>query len=131
MALFNLQVFLGDPTWELNGYKKTELMAIADHYQISLGKQMRKQEIKETVAQRLIELGILSVGAVEAATEEVLDSVDVGAGQFSAEEEANEMGGTAVGEAVAEAETKPGLSPFDPFSPVSLGSGVDARLKVR
>ncbi|KAK2858347.1 hypothetical protein Q7C36_006266, partial [Tachysurus vachellii] len=90
-------------------------MGAADHYRISLGKQMRKQKIKEVVAQRLIELEILSAGAVVAATDGVSELVDEGAGQFSAEEEVNKLGGTAVGEAVAEAEAKPVTSPVTRF----------------
>lgn len=50
MTTFNWQAFVLNPSWEqIEKCRKDELVAIANHYQIAVGKQALKSEIKSLV----------------------------------------------------------------------------------
>lgn len=47
LSTFNLQAFILQPSWEqIEKFRKDELFAIANHYQIAVGKLTLKKEIK-------------------------------------------------------------------------------------
>lgn len=116
MADFDLDTFVSAPTVEqLNKSRKDDLLRIAAHYQIAVSRQRLKREIKYTVSQKLVELGVL-----------VLPAVVEGVGGRPGEAE---RGGMAE---VEDSGAKAALPPFEPFSPGSAESGGgDVRLKVR
>lgn len=50
MASFNLKKFLEDPSLEqLDSCKKDDLLVIASYFQIAVGKQSRKGEIRSVI----------------------------------------------------------------------------------
>ncbi len=120
MAGFDLEAFISAPNLEqLDKCRKDDLISIAAHFQISVLKQQLKREIKNIVLQKLVELGVLVLP-------EVIED-----GSLASDirpELGEEQSGTAE---VEGSEAKAVLPPFEPFSPASAGSGVDARLKVR
>lgn len=122
MADFDLDNFVRTPSVErLNKCRKDDLLCIAAHYKIAVTKQQLKRDIKSIIVQRLVELGVLVLPA--GADEDSL-STDVHSNVSGDEEQ----GGTAE---VEGSETKAVLPPFEPFSPISVGSVGDAQLKVR
>ncbi len=128
--VFNLQDFVTSPSVEqINLCRKQDLLQIADHFQIVVGKQSLKKEIKRILILRLNELQVLptsNVGGVETGGDVHVDGVALA--QFSSGEKDKWSGGA---DAEAEAETKAGLPPFEPFSPSSVDSLEGTRLKVR
>ncbi|XP_067230426.1 uncharacterized protein [Chanodichthys erythropterus] len=121
MADFDLDNFVKTPSVEqLNKCRKDDLLCIAAHFKIAVTKQQLKRDIKSIIVQRLVELGVLVLPA--GADEDSLSS-DVHSNVSGDEEQ----GGTAE---VEGSETKAVLPPFEPFSPISVGSGGDAQLKV-
>ncbi|KAL1266443.1 hypothetical protein QQF64_002118 [Cirrhinus molitorella] len=125
MASFDLKGFVETPLLEqLDTCKKDDLFAIASHFQITVNKQSRKAEIKSIVLDRLVEMNVLGLPAQ---ADTVLGAVPVGAsatGENESEEES--MPG-----AEAEADVRARLPPFEPFSPESISSKGETRLKVR
>ncbi|XP_043098834.1 uncharacterized protein LOC122347537 [Puntigrus tetrazona] len=122
MAEFALETFLKSPSLELiDKCRKDDLLCIAAHFKIVVTKQQLKRDIKSAVLQQLVELGVLVLPA--GAGKECLES----------DEHLSLSGDEAPGGAaeVEGSETKAALPAFEPFSPASLGSGGDARLKVR
>ncbi|XP_058610941.1 uncharacterized protein LOC131526610 [Onychostoma macrolepis] len=62
MADFDLDTFVSAPTVEqFDKCRKDDLMCIAAHFKIAVSKQRLKKEIKSTVSQRLVELGVLEL----------------------------------------------------------------------
>ncbi|KAI2660984.1 Retrovirus-related Pol polyprotein [Labeo rohita] len=104
----------------------------AEHYQIVVNKQGLKRDIKSNIVLRLIELKVLPMSntADGVDTGGVLSQSDVVVGHLSIGDEGPQSG-TTDADAEGEPEAKAGLPPFDPFSPSSVGSREDARLKVR
>lgn len=132
--MFSLEEFVNSPSLEqLNLCRKQDLFAIADHFSLTVNRQNRKADIKSRIIDKLVELNVLlTSGVVTAEKAGVLSPSDVAVASFSLGEADVCSGGINVeAEVEAEAETKAGLPPFDPLSPVSLGSGDDARMKVR
>ncbi len=67
MASFDLK-FLNKPSLEqLESCKKDDLLMVASHYQIVVGKQSRKAEIRSVVYNRLVELDVLGLPAKDGA----------------------------------------------------------------
>lgn len=131
MVVFDLQAFILKPSWEqIDKCRKDDLLIIASHYDISVEKQALKKEIKRLVETRLVELKILQGSdeggegmrhsSMEARPADSLNELGEGLGEGLDEVDAE-----------AEADGKPALPPFYPFSPVSTGSREDVRLKVR
>ncbi len=121
MAGFDLEAFISAPTLEqFDKCRKDDLISIAAHYQIPVLKQQLKREIKNIVLQKLVELGVLAVPEV---TEDGSLASDIHS-EFGEEVQS-------VTAEVEVSEPKAVLPPFEPLSPASVGSGVDARLKVR
>ncbi len=121
MAGFDLEAFISAPNLEqLDKCRKDDLISIAAHFQIYVLKQQLKREIKNIVLQKLVELGVLVLP-------EVIEDGSL-ASDIRPELGEEEQSGTAE---VEGSEAKAVLPPFEPFSPASAGSGVDARLKVR
>lgn len=122
MVMFSLERFLESPSLEeLDSCRKDDLVMIASHFQISVNKNALKKEIKSVVCNRLVELNVLVLP--ENAT--VGDSVEVdtfGRSENVSEEDLTPM---------VEAEAREGLPPFEPFSPMSVCSKEETRLKVR
>lgn len=120
--MFSLERFLESPSLEeLDSCRKDDLVMIASHFQISVNKNALKKEIKSVVYNRLVELNVLVLP--ENAT--VGNSVEVdtfGRSENVSEEELTPM---------AEAEAREGMPPFEPFSPMSVCSKEETRLKVR
>ncbi|XP_013883987.1 uncharacterized protein LOC106532479, partial [Austrofundulus limnaeus] len=59
---FNLSTFLNNPSWEdFNVCRKQDLFSIAAHFELSVTKQMIKQELKSIVSNKLMEEGLLPV----------------------------------------------------------------------
>lgn len=118
---FNLQSFLDNPSLEvIEKCRKDELLIIATHFKIHIPKQSLKKEIKAKVIDRLCELEVLpDLDEETDALDEVQDDIEIG------KEEAK----TAVTE--AEAEARPILPPFEPFSPGSTSFSGETRTKVR
>lgn len=74
----SLSEFLKSPTVAfVNGCKKDQLTAIADHYDIVVGKG-RKDEIRRTVLDALFDQGVLHKGETEAGPDPLLFSVPAG-----------------------------------------------------
>jgi hypothetical protein len=126
MTLFNLQTFVENPSVELfERCRKDDLLSVAAHFQIPVVKQALKREIKNVVWNRLVELQVL-VGPVS-------EAEFAGAEGFSPNPDMMDQGNvqSELSEPVLGTERRTGLSPFDPFSPVSSGSKEDTKLKVR
>ncbi len=125
MASFDLK-FLNKPSLEqLESCKKDDLLMVASHYQIVVGKQSRKAEIRSVVYNRLVELDVLGLPAKDGAA---VGSVEVSSASVGSESESEEE---LMPAAEVEANVRAKLPPFEPFSPVSTGSKGDMRLKVR
>ncbi len=117
-----METFVSSPSVEqLDKCRKNDFINIAAYYRITVATQQLKREIKSAVIQRLVELGFLELPA---RVEE--DSLGVGVQVPLIGEE--EQSGVA---AVEGSEAKASLSPFEPFTPTSQGSGGDAQLKIR
>ncbi|XP_051971544.1 piggyBac transposable element-derived protein 2-like [Xyrauchen texanus] len=60
MALFNLQSFISSPSEEqIDLCRKQDLLMIAEHYHIQIGRQALKKDIKSIILQRLVDLNVL------------------------------------------------------------------------
>ncbi len=126
MASFDLKKFLNKPSLEqLDSCKKDDLLMVASHFQIAVGKQSRKAEIRSVVYNRLVELDVLGLPAKDGAA---VGSVEVSSASVGSENESEEE---LMPAAEVEADVRAKLPPFEPFSPVSTGSKGDMRLKVR
>ncbi len=121
--MFILERFLDSPSQEeLDGCRKDDLLRIASHFEISVNKQSLKKEIKSVVFDRLVELNVLVLQEKLS----VRHSVEMDA--FDRSEKAEEE---LAPTAEVEAEASAGLPPFEPFSPMSVSSKGETRLKVR
>lgn len=127
MSTFDLQSFIADPTLEIfDRCRKDDLLQIAEYYRIPVVRQSLKHIIKNEIWKHLVELKVFlfpdadSERAGMSAVEKRLTSV----GNVAEAEDEN-------AEVEVEAEPKAGLPPFYPLSPLSVGSGGDARLRVR
>uniref|UniRef100_A0A672PHY8 CCHC-type domain-containing protein n=1 Tax=Sinocyclocheilus grahami TaxID=75366 RepID=A0A672PHY8_SINGR len=124
MASLDLQKFLENPSLEqLDSCKKDELLAIASHFQIAVGKQSRKGEIKSVVYNRLVEMNVLGLS-------EKVD-IAVGSAMGAIARSENESEEELMPAAEVDADVRARLPQFEPFSPMSTGSKEGARLKVR
>ncbi len=100
--------------------------------QIGVSKQSLKRDIKSKLVQCLIGLKVLPMSntADDVVTGGVLSHENVAVERFSLGDE-DRQNGKVDAEAEVESDSKAGLLPFDPFSPSSVDSREDARLKVR
>lgn len=132
--MFSLEEFVKSPSLELlDVCRKQDLFLIADHFKLVVNRQDRKAEIKLKLTEQLVELNVLITPNIEmdetadhaSPGDEVVTSLDMG--------DQNVCSGSTDAEAGVEAavDTNVGLPPFEPFSPFSIGSRDDARLKVR
>lgn len=125
MSTFDLETFVANPTLEVfERCRKDDLLQIGEHYRIPVVRQSLKRLIKDEVLKHLIKHKILNLPDADgdkAGAEAVEHSPD---NLVDAEKETGEY-------AEVETEAKTGLPPFHPFSPTSIESGGDARLKVR
>ncbi|XP_058623854.1 uncharacterized protein LOC131534827 [Onychostoma macrolepis] len=121
----------GDRQREEGRCRKQDLFAVSDHFSLIINRQNRKAEIKNSIIDQLVELNVLltsRVGVVE--TDGLLNLSDVALPSVNLGDVCS--GRTNVeAEVEAEADTKVGLPPFDPLSPLSSDSRDDTRLKVR
>lgn len=122
----NVRRFIENPTLDLfEKCRKDDLVAIAEHFQISVSRQSLKRTIKTVVLDGLSELNVLNLP-------ESVREADQSRGEMTTRESAGaddeEVG---LVEAEAEAEAKAGLPPFEPFSPPTPSSRESANLKVR
>lgn len=100
--------------------RKDDLVMIANHFQIVVARQSLKMEIKSMINDQLVESNVLVVP----------DEGDIAEGGVDVE---TPRRGNEIGEEflpVAEAEVRAGLPQFEPFSPVSLNSKGETKLKV-
>lgn len=132
--MFSLEEFVKNPSLELlNVCRKQDLFLVADHFKLLINKQDCKAEVKQKIRDQLLELNVLLMPNIE--LEETADHLSPGDEVFVSLEmrDKNVCSGrtdaNAGVEAVADAGV--GLPPFEPFSPLSVGSRDDARLKVR
>lgn len=123
MASFDLKKILDKPSLEqLDSCKMDDLLAVASHFQIAVGKKSCKAEIRSVVYNRLVELDVLGLPTNDGAA---VGSVVVGSASVGSENESEEE------LMPAEADVRARVPPFEPFSPVSTGSKRDMRLNVR
>ncbi len=127
MNIFDLQSFIDNPTLDkFDRCRKDDLLKIAEHYGISVVRQALKKTIKGVILQKLVELDVL-----------VLPDADDGEAAQSAGDTrpsspvASEKALSEAAEVEVESDAKAALPPFYPFSPPSVGSESDVRLKVR
>lgn len=73
--MFSLEQFLVNPSLELiAGCKKNKLLLIANHYGISVPKQVVKSELKALVVEKLVELEVIHLPvAVDPGVQDVTD----------------------------------------------------------
>lgn len=117
----NVRRFIENPTLDLfEKCRKDDLLAIAEHFQISVSRQSLKRTIKTVVLDGLSELNVLTLA------ESVREADQISEEMAGADDEEVRLV-----EADAEAEAKAGLPPFEPFSPPTPGSRESANLKVR
>ncbi len=84
MASFDLNTFLNKPSLEqLDSCKKDDLLMVASHFQIAVGKQSRKAEIRSVVYNRLV-LDVLGLPAKDGAA---VGSVEVSSASVGSENE--------------------------------------------
>lgn len=124
---FELEDFIDSPSLDkLELCRKDDLLAVAAHFNIPVQKYGVKKDIKRKVVETLRELNVLSVPVslvVEPSAEGVLSPED---GQVEP------VIVTTPPADIAQGRGAPATLPrFEPFSPESHGSGVDAKLKVR
>ncbi len=117
--------FIENPSLDLiEKCHKDDLLVIADHFQISVNRQLLKREIKSAVLTGLVEQKLLSSSV--SGREADQSSTDTIGESAEANVEVDRLV-----EADAEAEAKAGLPPFEPFSPATPGAKEDAQLKLR
>ncbi|XP_030271730.1 uncharacterized protein LOC115581049 isoform X3 [Sparus aurata] len=131
---FHLQDFIDHPSFEkVDSCRKEDLLCIAAHFNISIQKHGVKRDIKKKILEKLIELKVL-VAPSQPRAEGSVDNDDLFAVPSvppildGKEEQAVQATPQGKG---AEHDAPPTLPRFEPFSPESHGSSVDARLKVR
>lgn len=117
--------FIENPSLDLiDKFRKDDLLLLADHFQVSVNRQLLKREIKAAVLNGLAEQNIFSVPeAVREADQISEHNLDEGADSNSVVDGHVDVD--------VEAKAKTGLPPFEAFSPVSPGAKVDAQLKLR
>ena len=131
---FNLQDFIDNPSFEkVDSCRKDDLLCIAKHFNISIQKYGVKKDIKNKLLEKLIEVNVLVVPSqprAEGSFDDVLSAAPGVSSVLDGKEEQAVLA-TPPGKG-AEHEAPPATLPrFEPFSPESHGSSVDARLKVR
>lgn len=113
--------FIETPSLDaFDNFRKDDLIAVADHFRISVSRQSLKKEIKAAVLNGLIALKILPESISDTSSEKSVPERAEGAGEVAGLVEAD-----------AEAEAKTGLPQFVPFSPATPMSKEDVNLKVR
>lgn len=131
MSLFSLEVFLANPTIEqIDRCRKDDLILIANHFSITLSKQLLKRELKALIVGELAEQDILVLPAQSGPA--VLTPSEGAAGQPGV---GDFLGASAIKETDSEGaerlKTPYTLPRYDPPSSASSGAMGDARLKLR
>lgn len=139
MAQFNIDQFLEQPSLEqLACCRKDDLAKIASCFSISYSKQLVKKELRDLIVNKLVELNLLTLPSeisVSSAlpTDAVPAAESESAGPSNIAKKPQELTPEVDMEVVGGIATPVTLPRFDPLSvsPGSVGSKVDARLKVR
>lgn len=124
---FELKDFIDNPSLDkLELCRKDDSLAIAAHLNISVQKYGVKREIKNKVLEKLLELNVFS-------TPLSLDDDPSAEGVLSPKDDKVEpVTLTTSSAGMAEGGAAPATLPrFEPFSPESHGSSLDAKLKIR